>query len=128
MKVVCFITKCFVVRLVDGPTKYEGRVEVYHNAEWGTVCDDGWDLNDAKVVCSELDFGPAIAARYNAFYGQGGGQVWLDNLKCDGTERSIRRCSHSGWGVKNCSHSKDAGIQCSVPGSCLFQVSSNNLC
>ena len=98
-------------------------MEVYHNSEWGTVCDDGWDLNDAKVVCSELDFGPAIAARYNAFYGQGGGQVWLGNLTCDGTERNIRRCSHSGWGVKNCSHSKDAGIQCSVPGSVYSKFS-----
>ena len=76
----CF-HNCFAVQLIDGPTKYEGRVEVYHNSEWGTVCDDGWDLNDAQVVCNELDFGPAIAANHGAFYGQGSGRIWLSNVK-----------------------------------------------
>ena len=92
-------------------------MEVYHNGEWGTVCDDGWDLNDAQVTCSELDLGPVITARHNASYGQGSGQIWLGSLKCDGTERSIRRCSHRGWRMKNCNHSNDAGVQCSVPGN-----------
>ena len=119
---ICFISfsltnQYFVVRLVDGPTKHEGRVEVLHNGEWGTVCDNGWDLNNAEVVCSELGFGAAIAARHNASYGQGGGQIWLDNLKCNGTESNIRMCSHSGWGVKNCNHSKDVGVQCGFSGN-----------
>ena len=105
------------VRIVDGFTKYEGRVEVYHNGEWGTVCDDGWDLNDAQVVCSELGLGPAIAARHNASYGQGNGQIWLDNVECVGNEWTIRMCSHRGWGVKNCDHSKDASVQCGIPGN-----------
>ena len=95
---------------------------MYHNGEWGTVCDNGWNLNNSEVVCSELGFGPAITATYNAFYGQGDGQVWLDNVKCIGTERAIRMCSHTGWEAKNCSHSKDAGVQCSVPGNnCVFK-------
>ena len=92
-------------------------MEVLHNGEWGTVCDNGWDLNDAEVVCSELGFGSAIAARHNASYGQGDGQIWLDKLKCNGTESDIRMCLHGGWGVKNCNHSKDVGVQCSIPGN-----------
>ena len=92
-------------------------MEVYHNGEWGTVCDNGWDLTDAQVVCSELGLGPAIAARHNAFYGQGNGQIWLDNLNCTSNEWTIRMCSHTGWEVKNCSHSVDAGVQCSAPGN-----------
>jgi len=100
------------VRLVNGSTEYEGRVEVYHNGEWGTVCDNGWDLNNAQVVCSELGIGQAIAARHNAFYGQGSGEIWLDNLNCVGTEGTIGNCSHRGWGIENCEHSEDAGVKC----------------
>ena len=102
-------------RLVDRPTIFEGRVEVYHNGEWGTVCDDGWDLNDAQVVCNELSLGNALAARHNAFYGEGNGQIWLGNINCDGNESFIENCSHGGWGIQNCSHSNDAGVKC-VPG------------
>ena len=100
------------VRLVNGPTTYEGRVEVYHNGVWGTVCDDYWDLNDAEVVCRQLGFGPAIAARSRAYYGRGSGQIWLDDVNCVGTELTIEDCSHRGWGIENCAHSEDAGVQC----------------
>ena len=102
----------FIVRLVNGPTKHEGRVEIYHNGEWGTVCDDGWDLNDAQVVCKELGIGNAIYARHGAFYGQGRGSVWLSNLQCVGTEWTIGNCSHSRRGEFYCYHYRDAGVKC----------------
>ena len=102
-----------LVRLVDGSTKYEGRVEVYYNGEWGTVCDDEWDLNDAQVVCRQLGFGPRILARNLAYYGQGSGKIWLDNVNCIGTELTIENCSHNGWGIENCAHREDAGVKCS---------------
>ena len=104
----------FIVRLVNGPTKYEGRVEVYHNGVWGTVCDDGWDLIDAHIVCKELDFGYATAAEHRAFYGEGSGRIWLDDVDCFGTESSIGNCSHRGWGSHSCGHSQDASVKCTA--------------
>ena len=101
------------IRLVNGSTQYEGRVEVYYNGEWGTVCDDYWDINAAQVVCRQLGFDQAITARNRAYYGEGSGQIWLDNVRCVGTESTIGDCFHSGWGIYDCYHSEDAGVQCS---------------
>ena len=87
-------------------------MEVHHNGDWGTVCDDGWDLNDAQVVCNELSLGNAVAATHNAFYGLGTDSVWLSNLQCVGTEWTIGNCSHSEWGETDCGHYRDAGVKC----------------
>ena len=89
-------------------------MEVYHNGVWGTVCDDGWDLNDTQVVCTELGLGKAVAAIPNAFYGQGSGQIWLDDVNCVGTEWTIGNCSHSGWGNHNCFHFEVASVNCTA--------------
>ena len=79
------------------------------------MCDYGWDLHDAQVVCNQLGFGKATAAMYDAFYGEGIGQIWLDNLNCIGTELTIGSCSHRGWGnyYYYCDHDDDASVKCS---------------
>ena len=92
---------------------------MYHNGVWGTVCDDYWDWNDAQVVCREMDLGYPVAARHGAFYGQGSGQIWLDNVNCVGTEGTIGNCSHNGWGSHSCYHGEDASVECSILGNLL---------
>ena len=44
------------IRLTDGTTQYEGRVEVCINGVWGTVCDNGWDTREAYAVCHQLGY------------------------------------------------------------------------
>ena len=99
------------VRLVDGLSAAEGRVEVNYGGTWGTVCNDSfWDFNDAMVVCRMLGYSSVLAAHVK--YGQGSGSVWMSSLACTGSESSISECPHIGWGQTSCSHSQDAGVTC----------------
>uniref|UniRef100_A0A3Q3CPF4 SRCR domain-containing protein n=1 Tax=Haplochromis burtoni TaxID=8153 RepID=A0A3Q3CPF4_HAPBU len=109
------------IRLVgSGSTRCSGRVEIYHNNSWGTVCDDGWDLNDAEVVCRQLNCGSALEAPHSAYYGAGTGQIWLDHVTCSGGESSLTECQHSGFGTNNCGHGQDAAVICS--GEKMFRL------
>ena len=99
------------VRLVNGTTAQEGRVEIYHNSEWGTVCDDRFGADEAAVVCRQLGLTGGEAHREAAF-GEGAGTIWLDDVQCDGTESRLADCTSVGWGVHNCRHSEDVGVSC----------------
>ena len=88
-------------------------MEIFYSGTWGTVCDDYWDIDDAQVVCRELGFSAAVRAPTSAFFGLGSGSIWLDDVECEGYERSIVNCMHYGWGNHNCGHSEDASAVCS---------------
>ena len=96
-----------------------GRVEIFNQGEWGTVCDDDWDLADAHVVCRQLGYYGAKFIK-NDVPG-GSGRIWLDDVKCTGKEKYLANCTHRGWGIQDCSHDEDAGVGClTVPGKRLL--------
>ena len=130
---MCSIAVCNQgdIRLVGGAI-YEGRVEICNNNAWGTVCDDLWGTPDANVACRQLGFAgtgkssilykinnsmkhntlSGATAQCCAAYGQGTGDILLDNLGCSGSETSILDCPSNGIGNHNCAHSEDAGVIC----------------
>ena len=101
------------IRLVNGSSIYEGRVEILVNGQWGTICDDYWSNTDASVVCRHLGFAADGAiARQQAAFGQGTGPIVLDDVQCDGTELTLTDCPSNKVFVHNCRHNEDAGVHC----------------
>ena len=105
------------VRLVGGTWDSQGRVEVNYNDEWGTVCDDGWNDHDAKVVCRSLGYTHGVAMTDNE-YGPGTGTIWLSRVQCNGDEWFLDECRANELGDNDCEHWEDAGVICSwvLPG------------
>ena len=108
-----FTEKSTAIQL-RGPSSRNGsgRVEVFYKGRWGTICDDGWDINDARVVCRELGYKGVARALQGSNVPDGIGQIWLNNVACIGNEKTLSHCIYSGWGNHDCSHEQDAGVEC----------------
>ncbi len=87
------------LRLVDGNGFSTGRLEVLHEGIWGTVCDDGWSQINSVVACRELGFSTGT---FTSEFLEGSGQIWLDDVVCTETDRSLKLCQHLGFGRHNC--------------------------
>ncbi|XP_056152706.1 neurotrypsin-like [Lampris incognitus] len=103
-----------VVRLVGGDSPWEGRVEVFHNGDWGTVCDDHWTQQHARVVCQQLGYRGHAEVVADGTFGEGIGLILLDDVHCDGSETSLLDCRRGIWGRTDCSHNEDVGVCCRV--------------
>ncbi|XP_024909487.1 transcobalamin-2-like isoform X2 [Cynoglossus semilaevis] len=101
------------VRLVNGNNPCEGRLEVFYQGNWGTVCDDDWDLRDANVVCRQIGCGHGVALHYSSVFDHGTDLILLDNVNCHGSESNLTECSSMGWLRHNCGHHEDVGLTCS---------------
>ncbi|XP_076138892.1 HHIP-like protein 1 [Alosa pseudoharengus] len=91
-----------------------GRVEIFVRGEWGTVCDDLFDSKAAAVVCRQLGFPYALRVAKRAELGAAAADVpiLLDDVECDGTEKTLLDCRHARVGKNNCSHQEDVGVVC----------------
>ena len=99
------------VRLADGSSPYSGRVEIYRNGVWGTVCDDNWTIINAQVVCRQLGYGSSSASvDFNV--PAGSGPILMDDVNCSNSHNNLLACSHSGLGNHNCDHTEDVGVTC----------------
>uniref|UniRef100_A0ABI7X2S7 SRCR domain-containing protein n=1 Tax=Felis catus TaxID=9685 RepID=A0ABI7X2S7_FELCA len=104
----------FALKLVGGRSHCEGRLEVLHKGEWGSVCDDGWGQDADRVVCRQLGCGQPLSppVKVRRRFGPGVGRIWLDDVKCSGKEPSLEQCLHRSWGYHNCNHREDVAVVC----------------
>ena len=114
-----------IVRLADGGAPNQGRVEINVGGVWGTLCDYGWDINDAQVVCRMLNLSAATAVPVYAAFGEGRGPSWFDYVWCTGNENSLLNCPHGALGYYHCGHYSDAGVVC---GSAVTESKHNIVC
>ena len=93
------------IRLANGYAgRSEGQVEVCQNQEWGKVCINGWDTDDATVACKQLGYDDS----YNSF----GGGSGMNDLGCNGTETSLFDCSGITLDIHSCSYSHTLRVRC----------------
>jgi len=121
---------------VNGSNQYEGRVEVCINDQWGTVCDDYWDITDATVVCKQLGYAYTGSkqcivlllpfrnfincfvhfvggiAYSNAHFGTGSGPIFLDDVQCSSSSKRLLECLSRPILSQNCLHTDDASVGC----------------
>ncbi|XP_077640549.1 scavenger receptor cysteine-rich type 1 protein M130-like [Lonchura striata] len=99
------------VRLAGSSGRCAGRVEVYSGGSWSSVCQEGWELQDAAVVCRELGCGTALEAPSRARFGAGTGPLWPYVPDCSGSEESLWECGRTER--RECGPGGGAGAVCS---------------
>ena len=113
------------LRLRGGPSHNEGRLEIFHDNEWGTVCDDFFGRRDAKVACKQMGYTGAEAYLTDVAVAPGR-RFWLDDVNCVGNEAKLTECFYNSdvrnsssrtspqWGIANCIPAEQVGVRCTA--------------
>ncbi|XP_071605728.1 putative DMBT1-like protein [Heliangelus exortis] len=101
------------LRLVSGEDQCSGRVEVFHDGKWGTVCDDNFATESGNVVCKQLGCGEVVSVLDEAYFGPGTDDIFLSNVQCQGSESQLSDCQNDGWSKHECVHDEDVSVICS---------------
>ncbi|CAG9819265.1 unnamed protein product [Phaedon cochleariae] len=104
------------IKLVGGRGENEGNVLILHDGTWGPICDDEWDVTEARIICKQLGY-PEKSAQptVNSYFGPARRKFWMDNIYCEGSESEISECRFDGWGQNDCTSTEAAGVICSEP-------------
>ena len=99
---------------MGGNARNEGRLEILVGGEVGTVCDDGWGMEEAEVACRQLGYPGAVQATPGGRFGAGTGPIVLDDVTCTGLESDLTSCRYIDGSRHDCTHSQDAGVVCRI--------------
>ena len=109
MYYIVSITAPLPVRLRGSPHASAGRLEVWKNNMWGSVCNEHFTIEAANVVCRQLGFDQADYTP-GGYFGQSTGPIHMSNVMCSGNEAAITDCTFST--THSCNHTRDIGIFC----------------
>ncbi|KAJ8034630.1 hypothetical protein HOLleu_21547 [Holothuria leucospilota] len=98
------------IRLVDGYWNSSGRVEVLIGEMWRSVCSDGWDLQEAGMVCRHLGYHTTVDVLVLPFFHDSYEIIWMEKFQCNGSEMSLSECRHIPIQTYHCSRA--AGVVC----------------
>merc|ERR1719454_853316 len=92
----------------------QGRLEIYHAGDWGTVCSDRFTVEAARVACAQMGLLGGMVMQQGQ-YKTGAGPIHMDEVVCHGRESQLWRCNFDGWGNHDCNHERDVGVHCGIP-------------
>ena len=115
-----------LVPIDDNPKR--GRVELFNNGEWGTVCAYATNFAFAKVVCRQLGFPITLDLFKAGISNPGTGPILLSGVHCNGNEDYIQHCPHNGWDNVRCQHVDEAGVECASVFMCDCDPFSTSWC
>ena len=95
---------------------------MYYDGSWGTVCEEGFGMEEAFVVCRQLFSTFPANYKFGSYFGPGSGPIVLDDLRCSGSETHLQDCLHRGIGAhrSQCNNENEAGVVCLGKSMCLI--------